>query len=349
MKFKAAILEQLKAPLVIDEVENLPLEAGQVLVRIAASGICGKQLVEIAGTLGPDRFLPHGLGHEAGCEVIGVGAGVRNVKPGDRCVAHWRKGVGIDAAPAKYKRAGGFVGVGPITTFSEYSVVSENRLTTIPEDIPFDIAALFGCAVCTGLGLVTNEARLRIGESVAVLGAGGVGLNVVQAAAIAGAYPIVAIDINSSKLQLAMELGATHGINVEPDHDGSVLRHCLGAAVPHGVDLFVETTGVPHLIERAFSLTAPGGRLFLVGQMRHDQKISFNTLAMHAGRTMIASDGGATVPHVDIPRYLRLYSSGKLKLDRLITHRAPLEQINTLLDQVRAGRVGRAVIEMGNN
>ena len=169
MKFKAAILENLNAPLVLDEIESQPLECGQVLVRIHRSGICGAQLNEIAGTKGPDNFLPHLLGHEGGGVVVETGPGVTSVKPGDHVVLHWRKGAGIHAKPAKYLWNGRTVNSGWVTTFSEYSVVSENRLTPIPKDVPFEIAALMGCAVTTALGLINNLAQVKIGQSVAVL------------------------------------------------------------------------------------------------------------------------------------------------------------------------------------
>ena len=144
MKFKAAILEDLNAPLVLDEIESQPLDVGQVLVRVHSSGICGAQLNEIAGTKGPDKFLPHLLGHEGGGVVVEAGPGVTAVKAGDHVVLHWRKGAGIHAKPGKYLWNGRTVNSGWVTTFSEYSVVSENRVTPVPKDLPFEIAALMG-------------------------------------------------------------------------------------------------------------------------------------------------------------------------------------------------------------
>src|SRR5262249_32148541 len=157
---------------------------GQVLVKIQQSGICGAQLGEIAGVKGPDKFLPHLLGHEGGGVVEDVGPGVSHVKKGDHVVLHWRKGVGIQAKPSNYRWMERVVNAGWVTTFSEYTVASENRVTPIPKDIPFDIASLMGCAVTTALGLINNDAQVKIGQSVAVLGCGGVGLNMVQGAAL---------------------------------------------------------------------------------------------------------------------------------------------------------------------
>ena len=193
MRFKAAILTELNKPLVIDELDIPVLDVGQVLVKVHASGICGAQIGEISGAKGLDKWLPHLLGHEGGAEVLETGLGVTQVKPGDHVVMHWRKGQGIEAKPPRYKWGwmppNGSVGGGWVTTFNEMAVVSENRLTPIPKDISFDVAALMGCAVTTALGMVNNEAKIMIGESVAVAGAGGVGLNVIQAAFLAGAVP----------------------------------------------------------------------------------------------------------------------------------------------------------------
>jgi S-(hydroxymethyl)glutathione dehydrogenase/alcohol dehydrogenase len=343
MKFRAAILETLNAPLVLDEVESRPLECGQVLVQVHRSGICGAQLNEIAGTKGPDRFLPHLLGHEGGGVVVETGPGVTCVQAGDHVVLHWRKGTGIQAKPAAYKRGEETINSGWVTTFSDYAVVSENRLTPIPRDIPFEIAALMGCAVTTALGLVNKLARLRIGQSIAIFGCGGVGLNVVQGAAMVSADPIIAIDIYDHKLALAAEFGATHRINSSRSDVREEVRKIVG---PPGVDVFVENTGNVRLIEQAYELTGPKGRTILVGVPRHDQDISIHSLPLHHGKVLIGCEGGDTDPAVEIPRYLRLYQRGKLQLDKVITHRYPLAEINAGLERVRSGEVGRAVLMM---
>ena len=211
---QAAILVELKTPLIIDEIE-LPasLDVGQVLVKIHYSGICGSQLGEIDGAKGEDKYLPHLLGHEGSGTVLAVGPGVRHIKPQAKVVLHSRKGLGIESATPIYKWKGKQVNAGWITTFNEYAVVSENRVTPIPADSDLEVAALFGCAVTTGFGVVENNARIRIGESVVVFGAGGVGLNIVQAASLVSGYPIIAVDFYDNRLALAKSLGATHTIN----------------------------------------------------------------------------------------------------------------------------------------
>jgi len=343
MKMRAAILETLRAPLVLDELEIPELECGQVLVKIHRSGICGAQLGEIDGAKGSDKYLPHLLGHEGGGVVVRTGPGVTHVREGDRVVLHWRKGNGIQAAPAKYDWRGRTLNSGWVTTFSEYSIVSENRLTPIPDDVPFEVATLMGCAVTTALGIINNLGQVKIGQSVAVFGCGGVGLSVVQGAAMVSADPIVAIDIYDRKLELAREFGATHLINsTQAD-----VREEIGKIVgPAGIDVFVENTGLVKLIELAYELTASAGKTILVGVPRHDQDITIHSLPLHFGKVLTGCEGGSSDPSVDIPRYIKLYQRGKLQLDRLITHRLPFEDINNALDKVRAGEVGRCVLSM---
>ncbi len=343
MKTRAAILTELNAPLVLDEIDIPLLECGQVLVEIGCSGICGAQLGEIAGAKGPDRFLPHLLGHEGGGIVLEVGAGVTHVKPGDHVVLHWRKSEGIQAQPAKYHWAGRTVNAGWVTTFNHHAIISENRLTVIPEDVDFEVAALMGCAITTALGLINNDAKVKIGQSVVVLGCGGVGASMVQGAAMVAADPIIAVDIHEHKLEMARAFGATHVINsTKCDARAEILK----IAGTKGVDVAIETTGLVKLIELAYNVTTSKGRAILVGVPRHDQDITIHSLPLHFGKVLTGCEGGQCVPHEDIPRYLNLYKKGKLKLDELITHRFPFEEINSALDKIRAGEAGRCVVRM---
>jgi len=332
---KAAILTALNAPLVVDDVELPQLDVGQVLVKVYASGICGKQINEISGACGPDKYLPHLLGHEGAGIVQEIGEGVTHVRPGDHVVLHWRKGLGIESLCPKYSRGGTCVGGGPVTTFNEFAVVSENRLTVVDRDIPFAIAALMGCAVTTGLGVVFNDARLSMCESIAVIGCGGVGLNVIQAAELVGAGPIFAFDINEEKAPLARKFGATTFKLISEDH------------IPHNLDVVVDTTGRPENIARAYELAGPGGKIIMVGQPQKGEALTVANFSDHfKGKTLLDSQGGSTDPNRDIPRYLGLYLRGLLKLDELITHRFPLEQVNEALEVVRSGIAGRAILEM---
>jgi S-(hydroxymethyl)glutathione dehydrogenase/alcohol dehydrogenase len=342
---KAAILVEQHRPLVVDEV-GLPddLAAGQVLVHVHYSGICGSQLGEIDGAKGPDPFLPHLLGHEAGATVVETGPGVRHVRAGDRVVVHWRKAAGIESATPAYRWRDTRLHAGWATTFNEYAVVSENRCTPIPPDFDLGLAALFGCPVTTGLGVVSNDAKLRIGESIVVLGTGGVGLSVVQGAAMVSAFPIVAYDRYENRLALARKLGATHTIRSgDGDLTGQV-RDIVGAA---GADVVVEHTGNTDMIRLAYELTQPQGRTMLVGVPHAGQSAAIHTLPLHFGKVLTGSYGGASRPEIDIPRYIRLYRAGRLDLDALITDRFWLDDINAAIDGMRNGTVaGRPLIEI---
>jgi S-(hydroxymethyl)glutathione dehydrogenase/alcohol dehydrogenase len=342
---KAAILIELNRPLLVtDEIEIPSLGIGQVLVRVHRSGICGAQIGEIAGAKGEDKYLPHLLGHEGGGVVAEVGEGITQVKRGDHVVMHWRKSVGIEAQPPIYKYNGGYMGGGWVTTFNEYAVVSENRLTPINKDIPFEIAALMGCAVTTALGLINNEAHLKIGQSIAVAGCGGVGLNVIQGAAMVSANPIIAIDIYQHKLDKAKELGATHIINSSEVNIIEEVHKIIGST---GIDVFVECTGAVEIIEQGYTLTAANGRMVLVGQPYHDKKLSIPLMRRHyCGKTLLDSQGGLTNPVIDIPRYLNLYRDGKLKLDNLITHHFPLDLVNNAIEMIKSGKTGRCMLVM---
>lgn len=339
---RAAVLVEQNRLLDLMDVEPPPLGPGHVRVRVHATGICGKQLEEISGRRGRDPYLPHLLGHEGSGEVLAIGPGVRQVTPGDHVVLHWRKGLGIDAEPPTFSTKNGKVNAGQITTFSEETVVAENRVTRIPQDIPHDIAALMGCAVTTGMGIVDNDLGLRPGQSIAILGVGGLGLSVVQAAALVSAHPIVAVDIHDSKLALARKLGATHTCN----STGKDLRQELrGLAEGSGFDAVVDVTGNAILREAAYGLTSNTGTTVFAGVPQDGETITIDSFPLHFGRRLTGSHGGNAKPHVDIPRCIRLQRRGLLKLETLITHRFPLEQINEAIAIARQGSAGRCIIE----
>lgn len=342
---KAAILTELKTPLTVAEIE-LPTElaVGQVLVKIHASGICGSQLGEIDGAKGEDKYLPHLLGHEASGMVIAVGAGVKHVKPDDKVVLHWRKGLGIEAETPQYSWDGRKVNAGWVTTLSEYAIVSENRVTVIPADSDMDVAALFGCAVTTGFGIIENNAKVKIGESVVVFGAGGIGLNIAQAAALVSAYPIIAVDLHDEKLALATEMGATHVINSKKEDAEQAIQKILNKK---GLDVFIDNTGLPNIIELGYQLTHAQGRVVLVGVPRKGNHINIYSLPLHFGKEITGSHGGEALPHRDISRYQQLLHAGRIKLKELITDYFPLDHINEAIEQMRSGQVrGRCLVMM---
>lgn len=342
---RAAVLTNIKNPLEVLEI-TLPssLRAGQVLVKVLFSGICGSQIGEIEGAKGEDKFLPHLLGHEASGTVVDIGPGVRHVKPGDSVVLHWRKGLGIEAETPDYRHGDRKINAGSVTTFNEYAVVSENRVTAIPADSDMQVAALFGCAVTTGFGVIENNAKIRIGESVVVFGAGGIGLNIVQAAALVCAYPIIAVDLFDNKLALALEMGATHVINASSLSPRQAIMDIVGSA---GVDAFVDNTGLPATIEMGYQITKPQGRVTLVGVPRKGSNINIYSLPLHFGKGLSGSHGGEAIPHIDIPRYQHLYRAGRIKLQPLITAHYSLDQVNEAIADLKSGAIaGRCLIHL---
>jgi S-(hydroxymethyl)glutathione dehydrogenase/alcohol dehydrogenase len=346
-KMKAAVLVETHQALVVTEVE-LPgrLEFGQVLVKVHYSGICASQIHEIEATKGPDNYLPHLMGHEGSATVLEVGPGVRTVKPGDKVVMHWRQGSGLQAEPANYRWNGRKLNSGWVTTFNEYAVVSENRLTGIPPDFDLKLATLFGCAITTGFGVVNNDAQVKIGQSVVVFGLGGVGLSVVQAASLVSAYPIIGVDILDEKLTMAKSFGATHCFNSKTT--AKLDSHIDQIVGPRGVDAVIETTGITAVIEKAYQLAAPQGKTILVGVPRIGENVSIYTLPLHFKKILKGSHGGDSIPHIDIHNFIRLFNAGKLKLGGLITHEFELNQIDEAVQQVRSGKSGRVLVGMGH-
>ena len=340
---RAAILTQSRQPLVVDEIAMpAELDAGQVLVKVLYTTICGAQINEIDALKGVDRFLPHLLGHEGSAEVVEIGPGVTHVTPGDTVVLHWRPSRGIQSRTPAYGWRGQKLNAGWVTTFNQYAVVSENRMTAISTDFDLKVAPLLGCAVTTAAGAINNDAHLKIGESVVVFGVGGVGLNLVQFAALAGGYPIVAVDLLDHKLEMARARGATHSINGGQVGDvAGAIRDIVGAAGP---DKVFETTGVKSVIEDAYELTHAGGACVLVGVP--SEKVTIYTLPIHFDKVLTGSHGGSSMPHIDIPRIIRLVNAGRLSFDGIITDEFSLEDINAAFDLVRSGMAGRVLIRV---
>ena len=284
------------------------------------------------------------LGHEGSGIVAEAGPGVTRVKKGDAVVLHWRKGEGLESAPPKYLWKGRTLNAGWVTTFNEYALVSENRLTAIPGDFDLASAALLGCAVTTGLGVVANDAKVKKGESVVVFGAGGVGLCAIQGAVLAGAFPIVAVDLFENRLDLAKKFGATHAIN---SRDGDARRGVLSAVGAGGADVVIDNTGSAGVIELAYELASPRGRVVLVGVTPAGAKISIDPMPLHFGKVLTGSHGGSSNPSADIPRCVELVAAGRLKFDGMITDRFPLKDINEAVAALRSGKAaGRVLIEV---
>jgi S-(hydroxymethyl)glutathione dehydrogenase/alcohol dehydrogenase len=334
---KAAILKELNAPLSIEDVKLTELQVGQVQVRVLVSGICGSQLHEINGNKGNGKFLPHLMGHE-GCGIVeDIGPGVTTVKVGDKVVMHWRPGSGIEAAFPQYTIGDKTFSSGKVNTLTEWAIVSENRLTTVPSDTPNHLAALLGCSLTTALGIIDNECDFKLGESVAVVGVGGVGLNLLQGAHLRGLFPIVAIDNNYNKKELAFTAGANSFYNNALD------------VFEDKVDVVIDTTGNPDVIKKSFNYLSNNGRMILVGQPKPGATLEINNALSFFngnGLSIKATQGGKTDPTSDIQRYVKMGKAGMLNVDNIVTHTFKLEEVNAAFDLLKSGTAGRIIVEM---
>lgn len=337
---KAAVLTRLNSPLEIKQVELTDLKIGQVKVKVLLSGLCGAQLQEISGLKGNSKFLPHLLGHEGSGIVKEIGPGVTRVKVGDKVVMHWRVGKGIESPFPSYVMDGKPMSSGKITTLSEYSIVSENRLTPVPQDTPDHLCAMLGCGITTALGTINNDAKVKFGESVMVVGCGGVGLNLIQGAKLASAYPVIAVDITDEKRELAIQMGASRFINVTKE-DLTGMK----------VDVIVSTIGNTETFSKTITLLSETGRYILVGQPKPGDTLSIpnaNDLFGGEGKVLMATQCGKTEPNGDIQRYVKLHKAGILNIDSIVTHQFDLDDVNEAFDVLRSGVAGRVMVKMGN-
>ncbi len=344
---KAAILYKLNLPLQVCNNIKLPeLRSGQILVKLAYSGVCHSQLMEASGKRGTDNYLPHMLGHEGSGIVERIGQGVKKVKPGDPVILGWIKGKGIDAGGTVYLHDNEKINAGAVTTFSEYAVVSENRCVPLPMGIPMDVAVLFGCAVPTGAGIVTNTIQPPKGSTIAVFGLGGIGMSALMATQLYECERVIAVDIEDEKLKLAKSFGATDTINSSKDNPVDLIMDLTNDT---GVDFSIEAAGHIKTIEQSFSSVRKGeGLCVFASHPESGKRISLDPYDLISGKQIKGSWGGACDPDRDIPLLAALYLEGKLPLDKLITRRYKLENINEALDDLKHRRVGRPLIEFGD-
>ncbi|TAL19569.1 acetoin dehydrogenase [Patescibacteria group bacterium] len=339
---RAAVLIAPGKPLEIWDVVLPEPGLGQVRVRLRRSGICGSQLLEVSGSRGEDAYLPHLLGHEGSGTVISVGAGVTKVRPGDRVIISWMTGVGLDAGGLRLTAGTRTVNAGPVATLAEEAIVPENRLVPIPDGVPLPDAALVGCALATGCGIVRNTLQLRAGQSIAVFGAGGIGINVVQMARYSGAGPIIAIDVDQKKLAWAKEFGATEVIDARrEDVLGAIYAFSGG-----GVDAAVATAGSRSSMELALAAVKRGGTAVIAGNLAAGERVSIDPFDLIKGKRLIGTWGGENNPDSDFPFYLDLVRQGALRLKELASHSFPLEAVNEALAALRAGNALRAVVDL---
>lgn len=341
MRTQAAILVETKKPLVIDEIEIPALKPGQVLIEIKYSGVCHTQLLEARGHRGEDKFLPHCLGHEGSGIVVEVGPKVEKVKPGDAVILTWMKGSGANVPGTVYEWQGKKVNAGAITTFSRLSIISENRLVVIPKDFPLKEAALLGCAVPTGLGVIFNTAQPKPGQSIAVFGCGGIGLCAIRGASIAGCVPIIAVDINPEKLSHAKKMGATHTIDASKEDPVQAIQK-IG-----NLDFAIEASGVPIVMDQALkSVRMQGGTAVIVGNAHHGKQVALDPWQFNLGKKLFGTWGGDNDPDLHFPRYCNLIRHGRFDLSPFIEKTYSLQEVEHALNDLETGKTLRPLIDM---
>ena len=351
---KAAVLYEVNKPLVIDEIDIDEPGPGQVMVKTVSAGVCHSDLHQIEGRWPIE--VPVVLGHEGAGIVERVGEGVTYVQPGDHVVMNFKPFCGTcrfcqsgrpvlctqkDSGLKHLHKGDRLINVFlSVSSFAEHMLVSENGVVKVREDAPLDKLAIMGCAVATGVGAVLNAAKVEAGSSVAVIGVGGVGLSVIQGAALAGAYPIIAIDLLERKLEMAREFGATHFVNAsEKDPVQAVV-----ALTDGGTDYAFEVIGKPEAVSQAVDMVHPGGEAVMVGVSPFGSRTSIDTTHVLEERVLRGCVYGSIRQRVDIPRYVNLYMAGRLKLDQMVTRTFPLEGINEAFAAMKAGEVARSVI-----
>jgi S-(hydroxymethyl)glutathione dehydrogenase/alcohol dehydrogenase len=343
LKTEAAILVETGKPLVLAELEVPALKPGQVLVEIVYSGACGTQVMEAQGLKGEDKWLPHCLGHEGTGIVLETSAAATKVRAEDKVVLSWIKGGGIEAGGCVYDWGGKKVNAGAVTTFQRHAVVSENRLTALPQGLAMDVATLLGCAAPTGMGAVFNVLQVKAGDAVAIFGVGGIGLNACMAASFAGAMPVIGVDLSPARRDLAMRCGATHVIDPAVEDVLAAIKKIA----PAGVDLAVEATGAPAVMADAINATrAQGGRAVVIGNARHGATLSLNPSVFNQGKSLLGTWGGDSVPDRDYPRFGRLLGSGRFPLREVLSKPYRLSEADQALKDLAQGKAGRPLIDM---
>jgi Zn-dependent alcohol dehydrogenase len=358
---KAAVCRKFGAPLEIEDVALDPPSGNEVKVRIKACAICHSDLHLAAGEWGGG--LPAIYGHEAAGVVEEIGEHVRNLKVGDPVVVTLIRSCGTcpsceqgnygscetrfpldQQSPLRAANDGETISQGLRTgAFAEYALVESSQVVAVPDDLPFDRAALLACGVITGFGAVANTAKVPEGASVVVIGTGGVGLNSVQGAVICGARTIIAVDVSDTKLEAARRFGATHGLN---SAKVDLRKRVTALTDQRGADFVFVTVGAKEAADQAYTLLAPSGTAVMVGLPALGVKSEFDVLIFTSGsRRILGSTMGASNIQTDIPKLIDLYRQGRLELDGLITARYPLEEINEAIASVHRGEAIRNIIE----
>ena len=365
---KAAVMTGIDQPLEIrDDVEVEAPRANEVKVRMAASGVCHSDLSMVNGTM--MAVPPIVLGHEGAGVIEEVGDGVTDLKAGDHVVISWvpqcgdcffcsrDQGYLCEGANAALASGGLLDGTTRMTsqgaplsqmaasgTFGEVTIIPASGAVKIPDDLDMKVAALIGCGVLTGTGAALNTANIRKGDTVAVVGCGGVGLNVIQGARIAGASEIIAVDMNETKLQMAKEFGATATVNAS---QGDPVAQVMGMTEQRGADVAFEVIGLPQTIDQTITMVRRGGQAILVGVPKLDVMVTLPAFfgIVLAEKTIKGCWYGSSNVHKDVPKLVELYKKGDLKLDELISREIKLEEVNDAFEAMKGGEVARSVID----
>ncbi|KZX93788.1 MULTISPECIES: Zn-dependent alcohol dehydrogenase [unclassified Sulfitobacter] len=354
---KAAVCHEFGTPLTIEEVDLRAPEGSEVEVELDAVAICHSDISFAGGAWGGS--LPAVYGHEAAGRISAVGPSVRGLAPGDSVVVTLIRACGTcpscasgkptvcetpydgDAGPLKTKDGGKLHQAMASGAFAEKVVVEQNQVVKIGDDIPKESASLIACGVITGVGAVVNAAGLRTGQDVVVIGAGGVGLNAIQGARIAGARRIVAVDMSEEKLQIAREFGATDGVLATGKSPWRDAKKAMG----RGADAVIVTVGAIPAYDTAPRYLAGGGKVIMVGMPHSGAMSTYEPVMLAAtGQGMVGSKMGDVVVQRDIPWMVDLYRQGRLKLDELISGRWTLDQINEAIEDTKTGAARRNVI-----
>ncbi len=358
---EAAVLNQANEPLSIEELDLPALGPTHVLVRLAASGVCHSDWHVIKGDW-PDVAVPTVLGHEGSGVVELVGDAVVGIQPGDHVILNWQPSCGRcemcqrgypnlchrgpdlttnPVRPATGERINKFIGLG---TFGTHTLVPHESVIVIDPDMPFEQASLIGCAVMTGVGAVINTARVKPGRSVAVFGCGGVGLNCIQGALLAGAEPIMAVDIYDHKLEMARQFGATHLVNARQEDP---VQRIVEITDGHGAHYAFEAVGLSgETYRQSIECTRRRGVTVFVGLTAYGVPIELESMMLYYEKTVMGTRYGTARPHIDFPRLIRLYKAGKLKLDELVSRIYPLEEVNEAFRAMAGGEVARGVLRL---
>ena len=344
MNFTAAVLTKKDSPLkIINKLKFTKLRKGQVLVRILHSAICRSQIMEIEGKRGKDKYLPHLLGHEGAGIVHSVGAGVKKVTKGDKIFLSWIKGKGLDSGGTKVKNQKKTINAGPITTFSNFSVISENRCFKIPKGFPLKKSVIFGCAVPTGAGIILNEIKPKKKDRICIIGLGGVGLSALIACKMLKLKNIVVVDIDNKKIKIAKKVGFKKTILLK--NNKNAITKILNFNKGKYFDYTIESSGKSQSIEFAFSLTKKfGGKCFFASHPNEKSKISIKPFDLISGKKIFGSWGGGSDPQKIAKIMSKFFLKNKKILDLYFTKEYSLKNINKAIKDFKKKSVLKPLI-----